>query len=80
MEYQKEKDDPEIITIKIFLGENQIAMGTSTITGEASAGANVILPSGMISFENETSLRVTAGVDGGPEVEIVNRKIKKRTS
>jgi len=65
------------IDFRLLIDELEIAKGSMKADIAGKALANFILPRGLLTFDKESSFKMTASVNKRPEIEIVSKKIVK---
>jgi hypothetical protein len=68
---------PTLIEFRLLQDEDEIAHGRIEANVHDTQPATVVLPKAMIGFEKQTAFRMLASVSGGPEEEILNKKIRQ---
>ena len=78
-EYLPDSDDGDHLSIgfRLLRGDGEIANGGMQAIVAPKQTASFVLPRALITFENETTFKMLASVNGRPEEEILSRKIGK---
>jgi hypothetical protein len=65
------------IEFRLLQNDDEIAKGGMEATVQPNQSANFILPMALVTFEKEATFRMRAAVNGGPEQELLTKKISK---
>ena len=79
LEYVPDPEDNHKLAFEFRLlqDDNELIKGHSEAEIEKGQVATIVLPRGIAAFEKEATLRVCVSVNGGKEIEVVNKRILK---
>jgi len=79
LQYQPDKDDADELSIVVrFVGDKTEMMKAKTSpTLKKDGVVTVVIPKGIANFDKETTFRIFASVNDGPEQEILTKNVIK---
>lgn len=76
-EYHPDDDESEDFALKFRLWQDDTEIATGEMQAPIARGKDItlVVPRGMVLFEKEGAFRITASVRGGPEFQILSKKL-----
>jgi len=77
MEYRPNAVDPVRVSFNFRLLQDEVEVVKAGMVSDIPAGqsANLIMPRALMSVEKEVIFRILGSVDGGPEEEVLKKRI-----
>ena len=77
MEYRPNAVDPVRVSFNFRLLQDDVEVVKAGMVSDIPAGqsANLIMPRALMSVEKEVIFRILGSVDGGPEEEVLKKRI-----
>src|ERR1700688_3141844 len=78
-EYLPDDDETDSFALKFRLWQDDVEIATGEMQAPLQIGKTVtlIVPRGVVLFEKEGTLRITASVRDGKEFQILSKKVTK---